>query len=778
MKRTRLLAICALAAVLVLALCSAAWAAPDTSGNGKAKTQLTVSAQGTVTTGAPAQEVANGTYLIQTKLSKWQMLDVAQAGTADRTNIQIWRSNMTGAQKWKITYDKASGFYTIQNVGSKKYLDVAGGVGKSGTNVQQYHGNGTKAQLWKISKNSDGSFTIAPALNGKLALDVAQAGTENGTNVRIWNANKTPAQSWRLISTKVSVAPGENLKLSGWYTVVPAAGKGAVLDVAQASVQNGANIQAHRSNKTLAQLYSFEYKNGYYRIVNARSQKPLTAVAGNLVSGTNVVSSAGSGNSQLFAAKKNADGTVTFINKANGMALALAANAKGDDNIVTASPNGSTAQRFKLTKAEVSLPETVVTISPVYSSRVLDIANGSFANGANVQLYNANGTFAQKWRVYRTGAGTYRFQALVSGKYLGLSGNNVTARIYAKDGSQEWKVSIANGGYVLTNKKTGKALDVANGANAKGVNIQTYARNGAKAQSFLLNDTPVIPDGTYVIMSALDNSKVLDVSGGSLADRANIQLYPSNNLGPQKFYVTRNANGTYQIVNAQSGKALDVAGGSGKSGTNVQQYRKNGTLAQQWVITYDGCFKIGSALNPSIALDVANGQTVAGNNIRVWRSNDTLAQRWNFAATTYDPMTPAQRAMFNRAQGFSSSTSWLILVNCTTNYTGIFRGSQGNWTYEHYWICSTGAPDSPTVKGTFTIYDRYGSFGEHYTCWWPTRFYGPYLFHSVLYNPGSNTSIQDGRLGQNVSQGCVRLPIEQAKWIHDVIPDGTKVFVY
>ena len=58
------------------------------------------------------------------------------------------------------------------------------------------------------------------------------------------------------------------------------------------------------------------------------------------------------------------------------------------------------------------------------------------------------------------------------------------------------------------------------------------------------------------------------------------------------------------------------------------------------------------------------------------------------------------------------------------------------------------------------------------------QFYGNYLFHSVLYEPGSMTDIQDGRLGINASAGCVRLSIGNAKWIYDNIPSSTKVVVY
>lgn len=65
-----------------------------------------------------------------------------------------------------------------------------------------------------------------------------------------------------------------------------------------------------------------------------------------------------------------------------------------------------------------------------------------------------------------------------------------------------------------------------------------------------------------------------------------------------------------------------------------------------------------------------------------------------------------------------------------------------------------------------------------FTCWYYTQFYGNYLFHSVLYNRGSMTHIQDGTLGKQVSHGCVRLDINNAKWLYDNIPNGTKVVIY
>ena len=54
---------------------------------------------------------------------------------------------------------------------------------------------------------------------------------------------------------------------------------------------------------------------------------------------------------------------------------------------------------------------------------------------------------------------------------------------------------------------------------------------------------------------------------------------------------------------------------------------------------------------------------------------------------------------------------------------------------------------------------------------------GNYLFHSVLYSK-YNGSLMDGRVGIPLSHGCVRLQIDNAKWIYDNIPRGTKVVIY
>jgi lipoprotein-anchoring transpeptidase ErfK/SrfK len=40
------------------------------------------------------------------------------------------------------------------------------------------------------------------------------------------------------------------------------------------------------------------------------------------------------------------------------------------------------------------------------------------------------------------------------------------------------------------------------------------------------------------------------------------------------------------------------------------------------------------------------------------------------------------------------------------------------------------------------------------------------------------TTITDGRLGIRASHGCIRLDINNAKYIYENIPQGTKVIIY
>lgn len=148
-------------------------------------------------------------------------------------------------------------------------------------------------------------------------------------------------------------------------------------------------------------------------------------------------------------------------------------------------------------------------------------------------------------------------------------------------------------------------------------------------------------------------------------------------------------------------------------------------------------------------------------------------------------------AMDTKAAGYSSNTDYLILVNLTDKVTKVYKKDGSAWRVEKAYLCTVGDSSKgwTTVTGDFYVgqsswgnpYTRGYSFNdsEGHTLYYWTRFCDDFLFHSILYDGGTyNVSTEGNELGEELSHGCVRLRIENAKWIYDNIPDGTRVIVY
>lgn len=126
----------------------------------------------------------------------------------------------------------------------------------------------------------------------------------------------------------------------------------------------------------------------------------------------------------------------------------------------------------------------------------------------------------------------------------------------------------------------------------------------------------------------------------------------------------------------------------------------------------------------------------------------------------------------------TSETNFYIDVDLSNQRVNIFIKSMDKWILDKSFICSSGKASTPTVKGNFTIKDKGPMFraGSNTICNYYTRFYGNYLFHTVLLDNDEN--IQDGRLGIPLSHGCIRLAIDDAKYIYCNIPYGTSVAIH
>lgn len=96
--------------------------------------------------------------------------------------------------------------------------------------------------------------------------------------------------------------------------------------------------------------------------------------------------------------------------------------------------------------------------------------------------------------------------------------------------------------------------------------------------------------------------------------------------------------------------------------------------------------------------------------------------------------------------------------------------------------CSTGKSGTPTPTGTYQAEGKAAGewyYFKEYGCYakWATRIVGGILFHSITFNGNKKPSGSTRSLGRRASHGCIRLTIEDAKWIYDNCPAGTTVVI-
>lgn len=146
-------------------------------------------------------------------------------------------------------------------------------------------------------------------------------------------------------------------------------------------------------------------------------------------------------------------------------------------------------------------------------------------NMAVVQLYEFNGTDAQKWQPTHNADGTIS----------------------------------------LKNKSCGLYLEVAGGDTKSGGVIQAYKGNQTTAQKFYLRQYSGTYKPSYVaplyLAPAVNSALRVDCVDGKTANETKIQTYTANSSNAQKWMVLDTGDGYWTIVNIGSGKTLDVYGG-------------------------------------------------------------------------------------------------------------------------------------------------------------------------------------------------------------------------
>lgn len=127
---------------------------------------------------------------------------------------------------------------------------------------------------------------------------------------------------------------------------------------------------------------------------------------------------------------------------------------------------------------------------------------------------------------------------------------------------------------------------------------------------------------------------------------------------------------------------------------------------------------------------------------------------------------------------FSSSADFRIEVDLNRQKVLVYHKD----SLLSEWVCSGGTEEKSTPRGEFKTTqkgeyfwsDKY-NMGAYY---W-IRFYDDYLFHSVPFDKDNNMIQEESdKLGSPASHGCIRLEVENARWLYEMLPLGVKVLIY
>ncbi len=456
-----------------------------------------------------------------------------------------------------------------------------------------------------------------------------------------------------------------------------------VLDIDNASTDDGANCQVYTENHTDAQIFKMQYKDGYYTLENKGSGKVLEVGENNVNYGANVQQSAPNGTAaQKWILTQNSDGSYSFISRLNGLCMDLDnGNYEDRTNVQVYGPNGTSAQKFILiNESSADITEGVYCFGTALNggASVMDVADASTASGGNIWLFERNDTQAQRYKIERTTYGYYKITSVLSGMSLDVSGayyddgTNLQQYNWNDTNAQRWIIEQnEDSTYTIISRCNGKAIDIDNASTDNRTNIQLFTKNNTKAQSFIFNKifivpdelsrTPDLTDGTYIISAVTDGQSVMQ------ANKTAVDLKAETGADSQLFDVTALNDGTYKIINKETGYALTQKDGeitlaeytdgnadqrwnlNGYSGTQLYGIRvgdrfitadKGKAVAEEYANKDsqkflfvrksenigDKSVLVASRLDTEKVLDIDNASTDDGANCQVYTENHTDAQ--------------------------------------------------------------------------------------------------------------------------------------------------------
>lgn len=164
------------------------------------------------------------------------------------------------------------------------------------------------------------------------------------------------------------------------------------------------------------------------------------------------------------------------------------------------------------------------------------------------------------------------------------------------------------------------------------------------------------------------------------------------------------------------------------------------------------------------------------------------------AATLLSAMPSHARAMDELKN--TDPDRYYILLDLNNQIVTVFeRDENGAYTkVVRQFLCTSGRTEvdpedpedhgTPTPRGIWKIggrerFGKFANFGNEYARYW-TQIVGSVFFHSIMFGDRTIDTMKRGaysNIGKNVSHGCVRLYVEDAKWLYYYACPGTTIKV-
>ena len=445
------------------------------------------------------------------------------------SSVGLSGTNVVSSSNSKVWVFKlnSDGTYTITNKANGKVLDVCASSKASGAEIQTYASNGTNAQKWYIFKYSNGQYILrskcAPLCVMTVSGSNIVSATYTGSSTQRFKITVVESQpeATPTPTPTPTATPTATPTPSATPTTAPTATPTTVPTVAPTATATATPTEEPTINKILDVSYD-EIRPG---IIcggkDANISKPVLA--------------AGTTKATFWGWVALSSNIKSFSYSINGGAKvdqpsAVVEAEKAVLNVVSGIKGATTASRFS-----VVVPVTEGTQHIELFAEFEDGTSESFwvadltvskPAATPAPSLDANGLLPD---FYSTIVG------VASGKCLDLSSSNVVINSANGSSRQQWHfVRNSDGTYTITNKSTGKALDVYAASSAPGTNVQTYTSNGSNAQRWYVT----LKGSYYVLEPKCARGSAIDVAANGTANGTNVQIYTYNGTSAQKFIIT------------------------------------------------------------------------------------------------------------------------------------------------------------------------------------------------------------------------------------------------